>query len=61
VRFRFEDNYFNIIEYTKPVDKDYIILESLNQVKDNNNYKSIQVITLKENENIILVKLYLII
>jgi hypothetical protein len=55
VRFRSENNYFDIIDYTRPVNKNYIILESLNQVKDNNNYKSIQVITLEDNEKIIMV------
>ena len=50
MRFRSENNYFDIIDYTRPLNKNYIILESLNQVKDNNNYKSIQVITLEENE-----------
>jgi hypothetical protein len=58
VRFRSENNYFDIIDYTRPVNKNYIILESLNQVKDNNNYKSIQVISLDENEKIIMVKLF---
>jgi hypothetical protein len=48
VRFRSENAYFDIIEYTRPENKNYIILESLNQLKDNNNYKSIQVITLEE-------------
>jgi hypothetical protein len=48
VRFRSENTYFDIIEYTRPENKNYIILESLNQLKDNNNYKSIQVITLEE-------------
>jgi hypothetical protein len=56
VRFRSENNYFDIIDYTRPVNKNYIILESLNQVKDNNNYKSIQVITLEENEKVVMVE-----
>lgn len=60
MRFKFEDHYFDIIDYTRPAERDYIILESLNQVKENNNYKSIQVITLTENEKIILVKYFLI-
>jgi len=30
------------------------VLESLNQLKDNNNYKSIHVITLNENERVVL-------
>jgi len=54
LRFKSENNFYDIIEYIRPVDKNYIILESLNQLKDNNNYKSIQVITLEENEKIIL-------
>lgn len=58
MRFRSENNYFDIIDYTRPVNKNYIILESLNQVKDNNNYKSIQVITLEENEKIVMVKIF---
>ncbi len=56
MRFRSENNYFDIIDYTRPVNKNYIILESLNQVKDNNNYKSIQVITLEENEKVVMVE-----
>jgi len=54
LRFRSEDLYYDIIDYTRPVDKNYIILESLNQMKDNNNYKSLQVITLEENEKIVM-------
>ncbi len=46
---------FDIIDYKRPTDKNYIILESLNQLKDNNNYKSIQVITLEEGVKIIMV------
>ncbi len=57
VRFRSENSYFDIIDYTGPIDKNYIILESLNQLKDNNNYKSIQVITLDEGVKISMVKL----
>ncbi len=55
MRFRSENNFFDIIEYKRPTDKNYIILESLNQLKDSNNYKSIQVITLEENEKIVMV------
>jgi len=54
LRFRSENNCFDIIDYVRPIDKNYIILESLNQLKDNNNYKSIQVITLEENEKIVM-------
>lgn len=46
--------HFNLIEYTKPVNKDYIILESLNQVKENNNFKSIHVITLEPDSTIVI-------
>jgi hypothetical protein len=45
-----------LIDYTRPQDKNFIILESLNQLKDNNNYKSIQVVSLEENEKIIMVR-----
>jgi len=53
VRIKFLDKFFDLIEAPKP-QENYIVLESLNQVKDNNNYKSIHVITLKEDEKIIL-------
>lgn len=46
--------HFNLIEYTKPEKKDYIILESLNQVKENNNFKSIHVITLEPDSTIVI-------
>ena len=48
------NNYYEIIEYARPVTNNYIVLESLNQLKDNNNYKSIHVISLNENEKIIM-------
>lgn len=44
----------NLIDLDRPVDKNYMILESLNQVKDNKNYKSIHVITLNKEERIIM-------
>ncbi len=56
VRFRSENTFFDLIDYTRPQDKNFIILESLNQLKDNNNYKSIQVVSLEENEKIIMVR-----
>jgi len=37
---------FDLIEIIRPIEKSFIILESLNQVKDNNNVKSIHVIIL---------------
>jgi len=53
LRFKSGNNYFDLIESTRPTES-YIVLESLNQLKDNNNYKSIHVITLKEDEKIIM-------
>ena len=55
VRFAFDDQFYDLIDYTRPKDKNYMILESLNQVKENNNYKSIHVITLENEEKIKLV------
>jgi len=40
------NNTYDLIEIVRPIDKSFIILESLNQVKDNNNVKSIHVIIL---------------
>ncbi len=54
MKIRSEDSLYPIIEYSRPEGKNYIILESLNQVKDSNNQKSIQVITLEENEKIMM-------
>jgi len=53
LRFKYNDNFFELIESTRP-NCNYIVLESLNQMKDNNNYKSIHVITLNEGEKILL-------
>ena len=39
-----------MIDIIRPTNKNYIILESLNQLKDNNNLKSIHVINLDENK-----------
>jgi hypothetical protein len=58
VRFKSGETFFDIIEYPRPENKDYIILESLNQVKDGSNYKSIQVITLEEGVKINMVIIY---
>jgi hypothetical protein len=54
VRFRYDNTFFDLIDYTRPSEKNYIILESLNQLKENNNQKSIQVITLENDKRIIL-------
>jgi len=58
VKFKFENMEFDIIDLLRPQSKNYIILESLNQLKEKNNYKSIQVIALKENERIIMVNYF---
>jgi pSer/pThr/pTyr-binding forkhead associated (FHA) protein len=39
-----------LIEITRPVGHNFIILESLNQLKDNNNLKSIHVILLEDQK-----------
>ena len=57
LRFKFENNYFDLIDSARPA-SNYIVLESLNQLKDNNNYKSIHVIILNEDEKIILVNIF---
>jgi len=53
LRFKSGNNYFDLIDSARP-SENYIVLESLNQLKDNNNYKSIHVLTLKEDEKIIM-------
>jgi len=53
LRFKSGNNYFDLIDSERP-NENYIVLESLNQLKDNNNYKSIHVLTLKEGEKIIM-------
>jgi len=54
LRFRYNNKYFEIIGCSRPQSFNYIVLESLNQLKDNNNYKSIHVITLNEGERIVM-------
>jgi len=41
---------YDLIDIVRPIDKNFIILESLNQLKDNNNIKSIHVIQLEDNK-----------
>jgi len=50
-RFRIEnkEHIYDLIDIVRPEGKNYIILESLNQMKDNNNVKSIHVIILDGN------------
>lgn len=47
-------NVFDLIEIKRPVNKNYIILESLNQKKDNNNLKSIHVISFEDEYKVTL-------
>jgi plasmid maintenance system killer protein len=54
LRFKFDNKLYDMIDSARP-QKNYIVLESLNQMKDGNNYKSIHVVTLNEDERIILV------
>ena len=58
MRFRYDNgqlnSYYEIIECIRPSSENYIVLESLNQLKDNNNYKSIHVITLNDNHRIVM-------
>jgi len=54
LRFRYNNSFYEIIECARPLSSNYIVLESLNQLKDNNNYKSIHVITLNENDRIVM-------
>lgn len=51
VRFNYKGKHFDLINVEKPTDKKYIVLESLNQLKENNNFKSIHVITFDQDEN----------
>lgn len=54
VRFSVNENIYDLIDIDRPRDKNYIILESLNQMKDNNNIKSIHVIILEEQNKIVM-------
>lgn len=54
MRFRHNNVTQNLIDLSRPIDKNYMILESLNQVKDGNNYKSIHVIILEPNNKIVM-------
>jgi hypothetical protein len=56
LRFKFDNKVYDMIDSNRP-QNNYIVLESLNQMKDGNNYKSIHVVTLNEDERIILVKI----
>jgi len=51
--FKIKNKIFNMFDIDIPQNENYIILESLDQIKDNNNYKSIHVITLNDENYII--------
>ena len=48
---KLKNKIYNLIDIRKPKN-DYMILESLNQIKENNNHKSIHIISLKNDEPI---------
>lgn len=48
--FKYNERNYDLIEIKRPGEKNYIILESLDQVKDNNNIKSIHVISLDNDK-----------
>ena len=56
--FRFKinnnDKIYDLIEIERPINTNYIVLESLNQIKENCNIKSIHIISLTNNEDIII-------
>jgi len=53
LKFELNGKNYSLIDITIP-DKNYLVLESLNQTKDNCNYKSIHVIKITEGERILL-------
>jgi len=56
LKFKLSNNekIFTLIDIEKPINSNYIILESLNQIKENNNIKSIHVISLNNDEELII-------
>jgi len=54
LKFKYDDISFDLIDYLRPYSSSYIVFESLNQMKENCNYKSVHIVTLHENEKIIL-------
>jgi len=53
LKFELNDKHYSLIDINIP-DKNYLVLESLNQTKDNCNYKSIHVVKITEGERILL-------
>jgi len=54
LNFRLGEKLFNLVDVVKPATPNYIIFESLNQMKENNNYKSIHIVSLNENEKVVM-------
>ena len=54
VRFIYKGVHFDLINIEKPTSKKFVVLESLDQLKDNNNFKSIHVIIFDQQDKIIL-------
>ena len=54
LKFKLNNNkkIFSLIDIEKPINSNYIILESLNQIKENNNIKSVHVISLNNDEEL---------
>ena len=55
LKFKYKDKYYDLIDSARP-NNNFIVLEMLNHLKDSNNHKSLHVITLIEDEKIVLVK-----
>ena len=55
-KFKIQKNekIYELIDIERPLNTNYIILESLNQIKENNNIKSIHVISLVNEEDILI-------
>ena len=52
IQFKYNNIFHSLFEYKQPENGDYIILESLNQIKEGNNIKSIQVIPIEEGNQL---------
>ena len=53
LNFKYKDKIYSLLDLKIPsINSNYIILESLNQLKDKNNIKNIQLIQLKEDSNV---------
>jgi len=54
LKFELDGKYHSLIDVDTPNDINYIVLESLNQTKDNSNYKSVHVVKFSEGDKIFL-------